>query len=162
MITLVSSKFLVCLLLQHSVSTLWPGSLVGSLECGIFGFCLLSFPQNERKIYKLRQLSLSQFVYFLSTEPTISKKVFCKSKQRWLCAQKYTNWDKLICLSLYIFLSFWGNERRQQPNIPHLRLFIRCLFFGCTYWTYHQNKRSTVVCILVRMKSFLRFWRNHP
>ena len=24
-----------------------------------------------------------------------------------------TNWDKQSCLSLYIFLSFWGNERRQ-------------------------------------------------
>ena len=33
-------------------------------RCGIFGFCLLSFPQNERKIYKLSQLSLSQFVHF--------------------------------------------------------------------------------------------------
>ena len=43
----------------------------GILRCGIFGFCLLSFPQNERKIYKLRQLSLSQFVYFLSTEPSM-------------------------------------------------------------------------------------------
>ena len=40
-------------------------------RCGIFSFCLLSFPQNERKIYKLRL-----------------KKVFCKSKHRWLCAQK--------------------------------------------------------------------------
>ena len=28
--------------------------------------------------------------------------------------------DKLSCLSLYIFLSFWGNERRQKPNIPYL------------------------------------------
>ena len=36
-----------------------------SFRCGIFGFCLLSFSQNERKIYKRRQLSLSQFVYFL-------------------------------------------------------------------------------------------------
>ena len=33
-------------------------------RCGIFSFCLLSFHQNERKIYKLRILSLSQFVYF--------------------------------------------------------------------------------------------------
>ena len=33
--------------------------------------------------------------------------------------KKYTNWDKLSCLSLYIFLSFWGNERRQKSNIPH-------------------------------------------
>ena len=35
------------------------------LWCGIFIFCLLSFPQNKRKIYKLRQLRLSQFVNFL-------------------------------------------------------------------------------------------------
>ena len=27
------------------------------LRCGIFDFCLLSFPQKERKIYKLRQLA---------------------------------------------------------------------------------------------------------
>ena len=37
--------------------------------------------------------------------------------------KKYTNWDKLSCLSLYIFLSFWGSERRQKPNIPHLCYF---------------------------------------
>ena len=36
----------------------------GALRCGIFGFCFFSFPQNARKVYKLRQLSLSQFVYF--------------------------------------------------------------------------------------------------
>ena len=34
-----------------------------SLRCEIFGF-VSSFPQNKRKIYKLRQLSLSDFVYF--------------------------------------------------------------------------------------------------
>ena len=33
-------------------------------EIEIFSLFLLSFPQNDRKIYKLRQLSLSQFVYF--------------------------------------------------------------------------------------------------
>ena len=32
-----------------------------SLRCGIFGFCLHSFPQNERKIYKLVCLSLYIF-----------------------------------------------------------------------------------------------------
>ena len=48
------------------------------LGCGIFDFCLLSFPQNERKIYKLRQLSLFQFVYFLSIEPSIARKYFVK------------------------------------------------------------------------------------
>ena len=28
------------------------------VRCGIFGFCLLSFPHNTRKIYKLRQLTV--------------------------------------------------------------------------------------------------------
>ena len=28
--------------------------------------------------------------------------------------KKYTNWGKLSCHSLYIFLSFWGNKRRQK------------------------------------------------
>ena len=41
------------------------GSLVGGARWGIFGFCLLLFRQNERKIYKVSQLNLSQFVYFL-------------------------------------------------------------------------------------------------
>ena len=27
---------------------------LNNARCGIFGFCLLSFPQNERKKYKLR------------------------------------------------------------------------------------------------------------
>ena len=40
------------------VSQLW-------YRCGIFGFCSLSFLKNKRKIYKLRQLSLSDFAYFL-------------------------------------------------------------------------------------------------
>ena len=38
---------------------------VNGVRWRIFVFCLLSFPQNKRKIYKLRQLSLSQFLYFL-------------------------------------------------------------------------------------------------
>ena len=47
------------------------GIWIWRLRCGIFGFCFLSFTQNERKMYKLRQLSLSQFfkLVFLSTEP---------------------------------------------------------------------------------------------
>ena len=28
--------------------------------------------------------------------------------------------DKLSFLSMYIFFSFWGSERRQKPTIPHL------------------------------------------
>ena len=34
-------------------------------------FVVFSFPRNERKIYKLRQLTWSQFVYFLRTEPSM-------------------------------------------------------------------------------------------
>ena len=73
------------------VSQLW-------YRCGIFAFCLLSFPQNERKIYKLRQLS------------------FVKVNIDGSLLKKYTKWDKLSCLNLYIFLSFWGNERRQKAK----------------------------------------------
>ena len=104
-------------------------------RCEIFNFCRLSFPQNERKMYKLRKLSLSQFVYFLREEcllfnfwmikfTIMSKKSiwhFHHSKSKHTSLKKYTNWNKLSCLSLYIFLSFWGNERRQKPNIPHLK-----------------------------------------
>ena len=43
-----------------------------------------------------------------------------KLKSKHTSLKKYTNWDKLSCLSLYIFLSFWGNERRQKPDILHL------------------------------------------
>ena len=46
-------------------------------QVGIFGFCLLSFPQNERKIYKLRQLC------------------FVKVNIDGSALKKYTNWDKL-------------------------------------------------------------------
>ena len=65
---------------------------IHTLGCGIFGFCLLSFPQNERKIYKLRQLSLSQFVYFLRAEP-----------------------------SMFTFTKYFLTRGDQKPNIPHPR-----------------------------------------
>ena len=45
-----------------------------------------------------------------------------------------TNWDKLSCLSSYIFLSFWGNERRQKPNIPHLRAWIVFAENKISFW----------------------------
>ena len=43
---------------------------------------------------------------------------FCKDGS---VLKKYANWDKLSCFSLNIFLSFWGNERRQKTNILHPR-----------------------------------------
>ena len=42
----------------------WKQKII-SVRCEIFGLRLLSFPQNERKIYRMRQVSLSQFVYFV-------------------------------------------------------------------------------------------------
>ena len=125
---------------------------INSPRCGIFGFCLLSFPQNERKLYKIRQLSLCQFVYFWAQlEPSILKKVFCKSKHRWLYAQKNTNRDKLGCLSLYIFLSFWGNERRQKTSIPHpylcfgtFNLFLQGSW--CSAQTTHKLQGVLALC----------------
>ena len=53
--------------------------IFGSMWCGIFVFCLLLFPQNIRKIYKLTQLSLSKFVYFWAQSHLcllLQKKVF--------------------------------------------------------------------------------------
>ena len=94
------------------------GSLLIRLRCQTFGFCLPSFLQNERKIYKLRQLSLSQFVsIYIYFYKILS---FVKVNIDGSALKKYTNWDKLSCLSLYIFLLFRGNQRRQKPNIPYL------------------------------------------
>ena len=54
-------ELILCTVLSNKVLSqvfyLWNRS-------GIFGFCFLSFPQNERKIYKLRLTKLSQLVYF--------------------------------------------------------------------------------------------------
>ena len=54
--------------------------------------------------------------------------------------KKYTNWDELSCLSLYIFLSLWGNERKQKPNIPHLSSTVhhKCV---------HANRGTEIICI---------------
>ena len=54
--------------------------------------------------------------------------------------KKYRIWDKLNCLSLYIFLSLWGNERKQKPNIPHLSSTVhhKCV---------HANRGTEIICI---------------
>ena len=76
-----------------------------SIGCGIFGFCLLSFPQNESKIYKLRQLSLSQFVCFLME--------VCFLFNFWMI--------EFTIMSKKSIWHFHHSEKRQKPNIPHLR-----------------------------------------
>ena len=64
---------------------------LNNARCGIFGFCLLSFPQNERKVYKLRQFSLSQFVYFLIYVYFYKSKYFVKVNIDGSVLKKYTN-----------------------------------------------------------------------
>ena len=51
----------LCSLLSNygSKSDVGKADVQGTPRCRIFGFCVVSFPQNERKIYKLRQLILS-------------------------------------------------------------------------------------------------------
>ena len=73
--------------------------------CGIFGFFLLSLPQNETKIYKLRQLSL---------------KVFWKSKHRWLYPQL-----RPTKLSQFVYFSLVLRERDKKKS----RYLFRTL--GC-------------------------------
>ena len=43
----------------------WKTTNANRSRCGIFRFCLLSFHQNERKMYKLRQLSFTKENYFV-------------------------------------------------------------------------------------------------
>ena len=38
--------------------------------------------------------------------------------------------EKTKLSHLYIFLSFWGNERRQKPNIPHLKKLLNISRFA--------------------------------
>jgi hypothetical protein len=101
--------------------------IFGSMWCGIFVFCLLLFPQNIRKIYKLTQLSLSKFVYFWAQSHLcllLQKKVFYgKVNIHGSVLKKYTNWDKLGCISFDRYFSLvLRNKKRQKPNILHLYL----------------------------------------
>ena len=59
-----------------------------------------------------------------------------KLKSKHTSLKKYTNWDKLSCLSLYIFLSFWGNERRENQIFRTKG----CEFFHRKRW---QKKSSS-------------------
>ena len=66
---------------------------------------------------------MSQFVYFLSTEPFIFRKLFCKSKHRWLCAQKIYKLRQTK-LPQFVYLSLVLRELEEtKTNIPHLGQF---------------------------------------
>ena len=97
-----------------------------------------------------------------------------------LCSKKYTNWDNLSWLSLYIFLSFWGNKKRQKTNIPHLsdlKHELDCQKMNHTYcWQFFrpyrlQNKSRffsrnfiTILSILYHFATYspqILFWKIH-
>ena len=66
-----------------------------------------------------------------------------KLKSKHTSFKKYKNWEKLSCLNLYIFLSFWGNERRQKPNILHHR-----------HCKKNNESRQKRLCVLLAQISF--------
>ena len=59
-------------------------------------------------LYYIKQTLISLYVFF----DIIVNFIIQKSKHTSL--QKYTNWDKLSCLGLYIS---WGNERKYFSQI---------------------------------------------
>ena len=124
--------------------------------CGIFGFCLLSFPQNRRKIYKPRQLSLSQFVYFLTTEPSMF--TFSKSLlhtkcflYRWLCAQKICSFsgDKnQIFRTLVLLETKMTMFLLQKDFQPYFNL----LLFNLTSFFLHMYILARVLLLLILLQ----------
>ena len=101
---------------------------------GSIGCCLHYYTTTKTHIWECRVLNIWFLSPFVPSKILIclraiyvyfyKRKYFVKVNIDGSVLKKYTNWDKLSCLSLYIFLSFWGNERRQKPNIPHLKLYV--------------------------------------
>ena len=54
----------------------------------------------------------------------LQKKVCFKSIHRWIYAQEVYKLRQLSCLSLYIFLSFWGNERRPKTKYSQPLIYL--------------------------------------
>ena len=59
--------------------------------------------------------------------------------------KKYTNWEKLSCLSLYIFFSVWGKKRKQKPDIPHPRLMF-CFVLNAKFITFAVVAVNWLLC----------------
>ena len=66
-----NEKFYVLKMLKCLDKAVWDSMGNHHQDALYFGFCLLLVPSKKEKIYKPRQLSLSQFVYFLSSEPSM-------------------------------------------------------------------------------------------
>ena len=86
---------------------------------------------------------------------TFTRKHFVKVNIDGSVLKKYTHWDKLSCLSVYIFLSFWGNQRRQKPNFPHLR---HIKIIGSFKTQLHQKKNCCEKIFIIKMQ----FWVGCP
>ena len=75
--------------------------------------------KREKNMLVLVLLSLHKYIIVNFFIP--------KFKSKHTSLKKYTNWEKLTEQKQYIFLSFWGNERRKK-NISHLfQHFVVCL-----------------------------------
>ena len=90
------------------------------------GFFLLSFPQNERKIYYLCWVSFAQFVYFLREVCLLINFWMIKFtimffRYLWILSFKNTNWAKLIYFSLV--LREW-EEKKPKYFAPWTKLAI--------------------------------------
>ena len=72
-------------------------------------------PSKLEKNIQTETTSLSQFAYFLSTKPSILKKVFYKSKHRWLCAQKIYKLRQTK-LSQFVYFSLILREREETKT----------------------------------------------
>ena len=103
------------------------GPLVGIPgEDNIFGHFLANNYQSLAAIYAVQaELALEDILLEQVCLNQLFISYFVKLNKDGAALKKYTKRDKLSCLILCIFLSFWGNERRQKPNIPHLRKLFK-------------------------------------
>ena len=80
-------------------------------------------------------------VYVLSNFGMMIFTILCQKKSIWhfhhskllkskhTSLKKYTNWDKLSCLSLYIFLSFWWNPEETKTKCSKPKSNVSIVFW---------------------------------
>ena len=91
----------------------------------------------------MRQLSLSQFVQIFF-EQGAKKKVFCKSKHRWLCAQKIYKLRQTK-LSQFVYFSLVLREREEKTT---------------KYFTPQNTVKKFIYVIFVERVSYLKTVAN--
>ena len=80
-------------------------------RCEIFAF----FSSRSLKTRE-KYISFAQSVYFLRKVCLLFNFIIQKLKSKHISLKKSSNWAKLNEQNYYIFLSFWGNERRKNPK----------------------------------------------